>query len=93
VGEISDQNQDVDQVDSSRIGQFASDLFRPGPRVYALKLWIGQILALLHRHLLNAIRNKVRTFLPIVLSLLFFVIFGMSAKYLRGSTKTDKGLF
>uniref|UniRef100_A0A915E7R5 ABC transporter domain-containing protein n=1 Tax=Ditylenchus dipsaci TaxID=166011 RepID=A0A915E7R5_9BILA len=77
VGEASAEQNNEDQVDSSRVLQFAADLFRP---------------ALLSRQLLNARRNQIRTFLPIVLSLMFFLIFGMSAKYLRGAKKTERDL-
>ncbi|KAI1729462.1 ABC transporter domain-containing protein [Ditylenchus destructor] len=107
LGELScdtDAECAPDETDSSRVTQVAADLFRPlsngaslleqacHPLTLVCKLWSIQLFALINRHILNAWRNKIRTFLPIVLSLLFFVLFGMTVRYLKGAKQMDRDL-
>lgn len=57
-----------------------------------LILYVQQTMALIHRYFLNALRNKFRTFLPIILSLLCFIGMGISAKWESKIVNQKRGI-
>ncbi|KAH7693576.1 ABC transporter ced-7, partial [Aphelenchoides avenae] len=80
VGELADPHEDEVDAGGEITGRAAA-MRHEADTVSVPVLLARQILALLYRHWLNALRNKWRTLLPVLLSVFIFAAFAGSVKY------------